>query len=78
MRPTGLADGREVARTIESQRDRALALLAEFPRGEGTLHKIRMSVVQGDDRLDLYQYVHVLALHAERHVRQLRERRDVR
>jgi hypothetical protein len=31
--------------------------------------------VPGDDRLDLYQYVDVVALHAARHVRQIADNR---
>jgi hypothetical protein len=35
-----------------------------------------MSVVEGDDRLDLYQFVAVIALHAERHARQMQRNAD--
>ncbi len=72
MRPTGAVELNAIARTLEADRARALALLAECPDGLGTLHRIRMSVVGGeDDRLELYQYLDVLRLHAERHVRQI-------
>lgn len=72
MRPTGAVELETIARTLESDRERAFALLEQCPDGVGTLHRIRMSVVGGeDDRLELYQYLEVLRLHAERHVRQL-------
>jgi len=72
MRPTGGVELGALARELESDRARAFALLEQCPHGLGTLHRIRMSVVGGeDDRLELYQYLEVLRLHAERHVRQI-------
>jgi hypothetical protein len=50
-------------------------LLEELPAGEGTLKRVRMSRVEGDDRLDLLQYATVLVLHAERHLAQLARNR---
>jgi len=72
MTPRGKASIDEVRAEIETQRERSRALLTALPAGEGALHKIRMSVVGGDDdRLDLYQFLEIVALHAERHVRQM-------
>ncbi len=72
MRPTGALELGTIARTLESDRAQAIALLEQCPDGLGTLHRIRMSVVGGeDDRLELYQYLDVLRLHAERHARQI-------
>ncbi len=71
-RPAGAVELETIARTLESDRARAFALLEQCPDGVGTLHRIRMSVVGGeDDRLELYQYLEVVRLHAERHVRQI-------
>jgi hypothetical protein len=72
MRPSGSLDANSVCERLASQRDRVLTLLREFPCGEGALHRIRMSVVGPDERLDLYQFVGVIALHAERHAEQAR------
>lgn len=73
MTPGGGRDGADLASALELDRERVLTLLGELPAGEGTLHRIRMSMVpREDDRLDLYEYVLVLVLHAERHVRQAR------
>lgn len=69
MVPTGRLSPAACAVRLAADRDRCRALLAEFPAGEGTLHRIRMSVV--DERLDLYQYLALIALHARRHLAQL-------
>lgn len=72
MVPTGEVEPRDAAQRLEGDLARALALLDELPRGEGTLHRIRMSMVDGDDdRLDLYQYLEIVRLHAARHVAQV-------
>lgn len=75
MTPRGEHGPDEVRAELGQQRERCRALLAELPAGEGALHRIRMSVVgaagDGDDRLDLYQFLEIVALHAERHLRQL-------
>jgi len=71
MAPTGEPDVAAIRARLSADLGRCQALLAELPRGEGTLHRIRMSVVEGDDRLDLYQFLEVIALHAQRHARQM-------
>lgn len=71
MRPTGKCSVDEIRERLARQQDQVLSLLREFPRGEGALHDIRMSVVGPDERLDLYQFVHFIALHAERHAEQM-------
>lgn len=73
MTPTGTLGPAELDRQLCADRDRCLALLDEFPTGGGALHTIRMSVV--DARLDLYQFLAVIDLHARRHVRQLERNR---
>ncbi len=69
MTPTGDAAPAESARRLEEQLARCLACLDEMPDGQGTLHRIRMSRV--DARLDLYEYLELVARHAERHVAQI-------
>ena len=75
MTPAGRLDRAELDRRLGADLEACLALLREMPAGEGSLHRIRMSVVPGDDRLDLYQYLTVIALHVERHLEQLRRNR---
>lgn len=69
MVPTGTLSPAACRARLESDGERCRALLAEFPAGQGTLHRIRMSVV--DERLDLYQFIALIALHARRHLGQL-------
>lgn len=69
MVPGGHATAREIAVSLCEQRRRCLALLARMPDGEGALHSISMSVV--GQKLDLYQYLTLVALHLERHGAQI-------
>ena len=69
MVPGGHATSRELAATLRAQRRRALALLARMRDGEGALHRVSMSVVGRN--LDLYQFLALIALHAERHASQM-------
>lgn len=72
MIPIGDLPIGEIETRLERDESRCLALLNEFPRGEGTLHRIRMSMVEGDDdRLDLYQFIEIVRLHARRHLAQI-------
>ena len=73
MTPSGTLAPEDLDRQLCADRDRCLALLDEFPGGGGALHTIRMSVV--DARLDLYQFLAVIDLHARRHLRQLEHNR---
>ncbi|MFT4543536.1 MAG: hypothetical protein ACI841_002680 [Planctomycetota bacterium] len=70
MGPRDAIDPVQTCLMLEQQLDECLSLLASTPKGEGSLHRIRMSVV-GEDKLDLYQYTLVVALHIERHVAQI-------
>lgn len=78
MRPSGRVAPQAIASELDLQAARCAALLADARDGRGTLHRIRMSVVDGDDRLDLYQFMTVIALHAERHARQMQRNADER
>lgn len=72
MLPTGSVEPDRVRPDLAGQLERCLAFLVEMPSGEGTLHRIRFSrISRGDDRLDLYQWLELIARHAERHTRQL-------
>jgi hypothetical protein len=69
MVPRGHATAREIAASLREQRRSCLGLLARMPDGEGSLHSISMSVV--GQKLDLYQYLTLVALHLERHGAQI-------
>lgn len=73
MIPTGALSSAEIDEQLRAQHAHCAGILASMPNGEGSLHQIRMSVVGGDDdRLDLYQFLAVIALHMERHARAMR------
>lgn len=72
MTPSGARPPAEVAALLDAVLARALALLAAMPAGEGTLHRIRLTVLPGAPRLDLLAWIDFLGRHAERHVAQLR------
>lgn len=76
MVPTGRERPGAIRERLAAQRRRMHALLGEFPRGEGTLHRIRMSVVGPSERLDLYEFLYLIALHAERHAEQMRRNEE--
>ena len=69
MRPTRSVTASETAAILSEQRRRALRLLARTRDGAGALHSISMSVAGA--RLDLYQLLAFVALHMERHARQM-------
>jgi DinB superfamily len=77
MRPRGDVPATELRARLAADRAHALALLDGSPGGIATLHRIRMSVVGGaDDRLDLYQFLEVVRLHALRHGAQIERALD--
>ncbi len=66
MQPTGKADSTETRNLLQRQCRECLHFLEMMPGGEGTLHKVRMSV-QNLGKLDVYQWLYFLAQHAHRH-----------
>ena len=66
MVPTGGLSSDDIRARLQAQHQEALAILRSLPRGEGSLHLVRMSV-QDLGKLDLYQWLAFLALHARRH-----------
>ena len=75
MLPTGKAAPREVRTRLRVQARAIAELLDEFPDGAGSLHELRLTLLDPDahngDGLDLYQFLHFLGLHAERHLAQI-------
>jgi DinB family protein len=70
MVPTGKKPMSEVRRTIQQQREECLVLLQKLSRGEGALFTANMSVA-AIGRMDLYQWIYFLVLHARRHLAQM-------
>lgn len=70
MEPTRARSSAEVRATMARQFEECQALLAQIGGGEGCLHRVRMSV-QELGRLDMYQWLFFLALHAQRHDREI-------
>ena len=68
--PTGKIGFLEIRREIRNQLDKCLITLDYLPNGEGMLHQTTMSV-NNLGKLDVYQYLYFLALHAQRHLRQM-------
>jgi hypothetical protein len=66
MEPTRRVSSEQVRKTMKEQYEECLALLDQLSKGEGALCTMRMSV-QNLGRLDLYQWLYFLALHAQRH-----------
>ncbi|MBI5434313.1 MAG: DinB family protein [Planctomycetes bacterium] len=71
MTPTGSPDPAALRARLAEQHDRLAAWLDSLPHGAGSLHRIRISVVEGDDRLDFYQLLHFVLLHVARHRAQI-------
>lgn len=68
--PTGRIGTYEVRREIRNQLNKCLITLDYLCNGEGILHRTTMSV-NNLGKLDMYQYLYFLALHAQRHLRQM-------
>ncbi len=70
MVPTGERPLGEVRSLMREQVRECLDLLGRLGGGEGSLHRVRMSVNECG-RLDVYQWLQFLALHARRHLTQM-------
>jgi hypothetical protein len=68
--PTGSRPLPAIRKEIRDQLYRCLYTLELLPDGEGVLYKTTMSV-NDLGKLDVYQYLYFLALHAKRHITQL-------
>jgi len=75
MRPSGTMEVALIRERLRADLGRCEAILREMPEGEGTLHRIRMSRLAEDSRLELYQYVDFLGRHAQRHLAQIDDNR---
>ena len=68
--PSGSHSLYHIRREIRDQLDQCLITLELLPNGEGVLHHTTMSV-NNVGKLDVYQYLYFVALHAQRHLRQM-------
>ncbi len=70
--PSGERPLCEIRREIRNQLEQCLITLELLANGEGVLHHTMMSV-NNLGKLDVYQYVYFLSLHAQRHLRQMKK-----
>jgi hypothetical protein len=70
MEPTGTKPLAEVREELRNQLYRCLCQLDMLCQGQGIAYRISMSV-NNLGKLDMYQYIYFLALHVNRHLRQL-------
>jgi hypothetical protein len=70
MVPTGRRSSDEVRSLMRGQVRECLDLLGRLGDGKGSLHRVRMSVNECG-RLDVYQWLQFLALHARRNLAQM-------
>ncbi|MBI5364888.1 MAG: DinB family protein [Planctomycetes bacterium] len=73
MLPRGELDLAAARRVLRADRERGRAILASMPPGAGVLASARFSPL--DLRFDAYQFLALVAAHAERHARQARRGR---
>ncbi|MBZ0282360.1 MAG: DinB family protein [Anaerolineae bacterium] len=67
MEPTRQVTSLEVRRKMKEQRDECLNILSQIGKGEGALHRVRMSV-RDLGKLDMYEWLYFLTQHARRHM----------
>ena len=70
MEPTGAKTSPEVKTQLAAQMLQCQSALAEMPNGEGILYKTTMTVNELG-KIDVYEYIYFLAMHAQRHVEQM-------
>ena len=70
MVPTGALPLAEARAVLARQRRECIVLLERMAKGEGFLHTVRMSV-RDLGRLDMYQWLYFLLMHARRHLEQM-------
>jgi hypothetical protein len=75
MEPTQGRSSAEVREIMRDQRQECLEILRQLGNGEGTLHKVRMSVQQLG-KLDMYQWLYFLSQHAKRHAAEIERIRE--
>ena len=74
MEPKGEKSELDIKAELISQLQRCLAQLDRLKNGEGLLYETTMTVNQLG-KLNVYEYIHFLSQHAERHLQQMEENR---
>jgi hypothetical protein len=72
MIPSGTVPSEEIRERMREQGREYLEILERLGGGEGSLHRVRMSVNQSG-KLDIYQWLYFLGQHASRHIDQMQE-----
>ena len=72
MEPKGDVKHEDVRRTMRAQFSRCLEILDALKDGEGALAKTTMTV-NDLGKLDVYEYIYFLAMHAKRHITQMKK-----
>jgi hypothetical protein len=75
MEPKGERTLQEVRFELSEQKKRCLQHLDNLPNGEGILYRTTMTV-NNLGKIDVYQYIYFLAMHAQRHVQQMRRNKE--
>ena len=75
MEPGGKKPLEEVRAELSAQEQRCLEHLDNLKEGEGVLYRTTMTV-NDLGKLDVYQYIYFLAMHAQRHVQQMEKNRS--
>ena len=70
MIPTGAKPMNEIRHMMRQQQRECLEFLDNMPNGEGSLYQVRMSV-KNLGKIDMYQWLYFVALHAKRHITQI-------
>lgn len=72
MEPKGEKTLEEILALLKEQEVECFEILTKLENGEGSFCQIRMSV-NNSGKIDLYQWLYFLALHAQRHLQQIAE-----
>ncbi|HRI58839.1 MAG TPA: DinB family protein [Saprospiraceae bacterium] len=75
MEPTGEKSLEEVRAELLTQEQRCLDHLDNLQGGEGVLYRTTMTV-NDLGKIDVYQYIYFVAMHAQRHVQQMVKNRS--
>lgn len=75
MEPTGEKEDQEIIDQLISQMTRCLNQLETLKNGEGLRYKTTMTV-DGLGKINVYEYIHFLSKHAERHIYQMQENKN--
>ena len=76
MEPTGERSEAAIRKTLIQQLNRCLTHLENLQDGTGLLHQMTMTV-HDLGKINVYEFIYFLSKHAERHLDQMRENREL-